>query len=64
MNRDLVIIPRNDRTICIFIDSTSDNGTALFYTEWFYIRTAAAKAHAQRRSSSDYHVMSPFLTSS
>ena len=48
------------RTICVFINGTSDNSAALLLTEWCYICAAAAKADAKGRSASDHHSFSPF----
>ena len=42
MDDDLVILSWYDRTICVFINGTSDNSAALLLTEWCYICAAAA----------------------
>ena len=61
---NLIVCSRHNRTIRILVDRTADNRSSLLHTERCYIRTASAKAHAQRCSPSNYHRITPFSTSS
>ena len=64
MDDDLIILPGYNGTIGVFVDGTPYDGAALFLTKRSHVRSAAAEADPQRRSSSYDHVSTPFSTSS
>ena len=55
VDHDLVVVSGNNGTVSVLVDGASDNCSALLLAERSHIRTSAAKAYAQRRSSSDNH---------